>query len=70
MEGFSETEELLQLPMEKEYFIAIYLKDVTELNKYIRENDAQKMVAGLIYIDNFDEVIESVEEVRQSLLVA
>lgn len=28
------------------------------------------MVAGLIYIDNFDEVIESVEEVRQSLLVA
>ena len=70
VEGFSETEELLQLPKEKEYFIAIYLKDVTELNKYIRENDAQKMVAGLIYIDNFDEVIESVEEVRQSLLVA
>ena len=70
VEGFSETEELLQLPKEKEYFIAIYLKDVTELNKYIHENDAQKMVAGLIYIDNFDEVIESVEEVRQSLLVA
>ena len=28
------------------------------------------MIAGLIYIDNYDEVMESVEEVRQSLLVA
>ncbi len=27
-------------------------------------------MAGLIYIDNYDEVINSVEEVRQSLLVA
>ena len=27
----------------------------------------QKLVAGLIYIDNYDEVMESVEEVRQSL---
>lgn len=70
VEGFSETEELLQLPKEKEYFIAIYMKDDTELNKYIRENDEQKMIAGLIYIDNYDEVMDSVEEVRQSLLVA
>ena len=28
------------------------------------------MVAGLVYIDNYDEVIDSVEEVRQSLLMA
>ena len=28
------------------------------------------MIAGLIYIDNYDEVMESVEEVRLSLLVA
>ena len=46
------------------------LKDVTELNAYIRENEEQRMIAGLIYIDNYDEVMESVEEVRQSLLVA
>ena len=34
------------------------------------QNEEQKLVAGLIYIDNYDEVMESVEEVRQSLLVA
>ena len=27
-------------------------------------------MAGLVYIDNYEEVMESVEEVRQSLLVA
>ena len=70
LEGFSEKEELLQIPEEKEFFVAISLKDVTELNAYIRENEDQRMIAGLIYIDNYDEVMESVEEVRQSLLVA
>lgn len=70
VEGFSETEQLLELPAEKEYFIAIHLQDVTELNRYIRQNEEQRLVAGLVYIDNYDEVMESVEEVRQSLLVA
>lgn len=69
-EGFSETEQLLELPAEREYFIAVYLQDVTELNRYIKENEEQRLVAGLIYIDNYDEVMNSVEEVRQSLLVA
>ena len=70
VEGFNETEKLLELPEEKEYFIAVYLQDVTELSHYIKENEEQRLVAGLIYIDNYDEVISSVEEVRQSLLVA
>lgn len=70
LEGFSESERMLQIPKEKEYFIAVYMKDVTEMKSYIRENEDQKLIAGLIYIDNYDEVMESVEEVRQSLLVA
>ncbi len=70
LEGFSESEPMLQIPKEKEYFIAVYMRDVTELNSYIRENEEQRLIAGLIYIDNYDEVMESVEEVRQSLLVA
>lgn len=70
VEGFSETEKLLELPEEKEFFIAVYLQDVTELNRYIKANEEQRLIAGLIYIDNYDEVISSVEEVRQSLLVA
>lgn len=68
--GFNDTEKLLELPEEKEYFIAVYLQDVTELNYYIKENEEQRLVAGLIYIDNYDEVMGSIEEVRQSLLVA
>ena len=70
LEGFSESERMLQIPKEKEYFIALYMRDVTELNSYIRENEDQRLIAGMIYIDNYDEVMESVEEVRQSLLVA
>ncbi|MGC4018592.1 MAG: DHH family phosphoesterase [Muricomes sp.] len=70
LEGFSGSEQLLQIPEDKEYFIAVYMKDVTELNAYIKENEEQRFIAGLIYIDNYDEVMESVEEVRQSLLVA
>lgn len=70
LEGFSQKEELLQIPEDEEFFVAVSMQDVTELNAYIRENEDQRMIAGLIYIDNYDEVMESVEEVRQSLLVA
>ena len=70
LQGFSQKEELLQIPEDEEFFVAVSMQDVTELNAYIRENEDQRMIAGLIYIDNFDEVMESVEEVRQSLLVA
>lgn len=50
--------------------IAIYLFDITEIKYYIRENQEQRMAAGLVYIDNYDEALENVEEVRTSLLVA
>lgn len=50
--------------------IALYLFDTTEINRHIRENQEQRMVAGLVYIDNYDEALEDVEEVRTSLLVA
>lgn len=70
LEGFSESEKLLQIPRDKEYFVALYMKDVTELNSCMRDIEDQRLIAGLIYIDNYDEVMESVEEVRQSLLVA
>lgn len=54
----------------QDMLIAITLTDITTLNEYIRENEGRKLAAGLIYIDNYEEVMESVEEVRQSLLVA
>lgn len=70
IKGFSDTEQLLELPHGQECFIAIYMRDETELNTYIRENEEQRLIVGLIYIDNYEEVMESVEEVRQSLLMA
>ena len=53
-----------------EALIAMYLFDTTEINKYKRENYEQKLVAGLLYIDNYDEVMENTEEVRHSLVEA
>lgn len=50
--------------------IAVYLFDETELLRYRQEITDQKMVAGLIYLDNYDEALESIEEVRRSLLMA
>lgn len=70
VDGFDSNGKLLRLPEDRKYFIAIHFQDITEMNRYIRENEANRLVAGLIYIDNYDEVMESVEEVRQSLLVA
>lgn len=70
VKGFSDSEQLTEMPKEQEYFIAVHMQDVTERNEYIRANEEQRLVAGMLYIDNYDEVIESVEEVRQSLLLA
>lgn len=50
--------------------LAVYLFDETEILQCRQEIDDQKMVAGLIYLDNYDEALESVEEVRRSLLMA
>ena len=54
----------------EEHMTALYLYDETQLNRYIRENDDQKLVAALIYIDNYEEALNSIEDVKQSLLVA
>lgn len=49
---------------------AVYLLDETQTLKYMQQINDQKLVAGLIYLDNYDEALESVEEVRRSLLTA
>ncbi|MCC8026024.1 MAG: DHH family phosphoesterase [Clostridium sp.] len=52
------------------FVTAIYLLDETQTLKYMQQITDQKLVAGLIYLDNYDEALESVEEVRRSLLTA
>lgn len=59
------------LQIEKqEYMAAVYLLDETKLQRLERENIDQKLVVGLIYVDNYEEVLQSVEDVRASLLAA
>ncbi len=49
---------------------AIYLYDETRRIYCEQELEDEKMIAGLIYLDNYDEALVSVEEVRRTLLVA
>lgn len=70
---FSEVTEgspMVDASASSDYLTAVYLFDETELNHYIRENKEQKLVAGLIYIDNYEEALESIEDVKRSLLIA
>ena len=57
-------------PDSAETLYAVFLFDETELRRYIKKYEDETMVAGLIYLDNYEEAMESVEEVRRSLLTA
>lgn len=48
----------------------LYLFDETKQVLYEREREDEKPVVALVYLDNYDEVLESIEEVRRSLMVA
>lgn len=50
--------------------IAMFLFDETEIISLQRENKEQKLIVGLLYIDNYDEALDSIDEVRRSLLIA
>ena len=60
---------LANLP-ETTSLIAMYLYDETELKDYIQANEDNKLVVALAYLDNYEEALESVEDVRRSLLIA
>ncbi len=55
---------------EGDVVIAMYLFDVTDLRKYEKYAIDQKLYAGLVYIDNYDEVMDSLEDVKHSILSA
>lgn len=50
--------------------IAMYLYEETEIINLEKTRDAENLVVGLLYIDNYDELIDSIDEVRQSLTIA
>lgn len=53
-----------------ELLYAVYVYDETEIVHYIRENYDQRLDVGLLYIDNYEESLAQVDDVRRSLLTA
>lgn len=50
-------------------FVAMYMFDETDINMYIQKIKEERFVVGLIYIDNYEEALESIDDVRRSLFV-
>ncbi len=50
--------------------LLVYLFDETQLDRYEREREDMRMVPALVYIDNYEEVLENLESVRQSQLIS
>ena len=50
--------------------ISLVFYDKTEFFRYKTEVEDQKMVIGLIYLDNYDETLSNMEDVKTSLLSA
>lgn len=69
-EETEETGSIVEIKESEQYLIAVYMFDETGLNQYIRENQDQKLVAALVYIDNYEEALDSIEDVKRSLLIA
>lgn len=70
VEDFSEHNDMVVFDHPENVLIAMFMFDETDIRRYIRENQEQKLVAGIIFIDNFEEAMSSTEEVRRSLLAA
>lgn len=68
--GVVDHSEILEASQQDASLIAMYLYDETELRDYIQKHEDNKLVVALAYLDNYDEALQSVEDVRRSLLIA
>jgi c-di-AMP phosphodiesterase-like protein len=65
-----ETESKSKQWLRDQSMVAAYFFDQTMLKMYMEQNENQRMVVGLIYIDNYEELLDNVDEVKQSMLLA
>ena len=61
---------ITRLYIEESFVYTVCLFDETDLVELRIQKENSKFVVGLMYMDNYDEAMESVEEVRRSLLEA
>ncbi len=69
-QNFAGEKTTVDLGDSSEYITALYIFDETKLYRYKIENREQKQVSALVYIDNYEEALESIEDVNRSLLTA
>ncbi len=69
-EAIAGESKMIEIEGSDEFLTALYLFDETEINQYKQDNLEQKQVSALVYIDNYDEALDSIEDVKRSLLVA
>lgn len=48
----------------------LYVQDETELVRVLKENYDQRLDVGMLYIDNYEESLDAVDDVRRALLIA
>ncbi len=70
LKEMAENSDIIEAKGYEGYLIALYLFDETALKIALKEVDDQSLAVVHIYLDNYDEALESVEEVRRSLLTA
>lgn len=61
---------LVREQIDTESVFAVYFYDETALLKLREEEESRRLTAGLLYLDNYEEAMESVDEVRRPLLTA
>lgn len=68
-----QTEEHL-MPMDQlldtKRLITLFLYDETAVVEAEEKREAENLIVGLLYIDNYDEMLDNIDEVRQSLMTA
>ena len=70
LKEMAENSDIIEAKGYEGYLIALYMFDETALQIALKEVDNQSLTVALIYLDNYEEALESVEEVRRSLLIA
>ena len=68
LEELLNSSDLVEEDEQTGFLYVVYLFDETRLSRALTENREQKPVVGLVYLDNYEEVMERTDEVHQSLL--
>lgn len=68
-ESVNGDKDLAQL-MDNNEVIVMFLYDETDIIELEQKREDENLIVGLLYIDNYDELIDSIDEVRQSLMTA